>query len=144
MVALNQTSPPDRTRPLARESGDRLSPLADRDLEVRVTGLADPITLPAAAVRVLVDTLNQLAGGGTVSVVTTPADYSVAEAAVALDLPQSYLTREIDEGNVAVHGSDNGHRIRAADVAAFRRVMYGRRLAALAELTALDEELGLL
>jgi hypothetical protein len=135
--------PSSRTRSLAQESGDRLSMFADRDLELPIPGSADRVTLPAAAVRVLVDALARPARGNAVAVVARAAHYTVDDVASALDLPRAVVIEEMDAGHLPFQGTGEDRRVDAADVAAFRRVMYDRRLAALAELSALDQELGL-
>ena len=144
MTVIDQLAPAvPANRPLPWASVASLVPFVGHDLDIRIAGQAGTITLPAEAVRLLVDSLAELAVGRPVAAVVRPAAMTVAEAADYLDVSPGWLVEKLDAGELPAVGDGPDRRIRPVDVLRYRQVMYERRLRTLAELSALDQELGL-
>ncbi|GJQ28394.1 MAG: hypothetical protein HBSAPP03_02780 [Phycisphaerae bacterium] len=137
-------SPTKRVARLAREASRRLSPYAEGDLRIRVSGeQRDDIELPATAVRLLADLLNYLADGSAVSIMPTRAELTTHQAAHLLGVSRPYLIRVLETGTLPFRLVGTHRRIRLADLIAYRDTMDARRQAALDKLTRQAQELGM-
>lgn len=145
MTAIADVPPmqmPDRTAATARAAAAVLGPLVGGDLDVLVGGRA--VTLPAAAVRVLADALAHLADGHATVAEPGSATLSVDQAADELDVPPAWLVEQLDAVALPSVGDGADRRIPADAVRRFRRELYKRRCRTLDELTAWDQDLGLI
>jgi excisionase family DNA binding protein len=100
------------------------------------------VVLPDDASRAVRSLLRDLATGVPVHVVPADAELTTQQAADLLGLSRTYVVRLVDEGSLPGHRAGSHRRLRASDVLAYRK-QRASKLAALAELTAADEELGL-
>ena len=114
----------------------------DETAEVRLTIGGTEITLPAEAGRAVTRLLNDLASGASVHLITGDAELTTQEAADILGLSRTFIVRLIDQGDLKGHRVGTHRRLKATDVLEYK-ARRDARLAGLAELTAIDEELGL-
>jgi excisionase family DNA binding protein len=114
----------------------------DEAAEVRVTAGGTEITLPAEAGRAVKRLLHHLASGASVHLTTGDAEMTTQEAADILRLSRTYVIRLIDQGKLKGHLVGTHRRLKATDVLEYK-ARQDARLAGLAELTAIDEEVGL-
>ena len=138
--------PTDEEAALAAETGRRLAALANGREAVSArfgTADAEPVELPAAAVRLLVDILEQMACGNAVALMPVQAELTTQQAADLLNVSRTHLVALLDEREIPHRKVGTHRRVRAADVLAYRRAVEIRRRQALDALTALDQELGL-
>jgi excisionase family DNA binding protein len=146
MVAFaeNRTVVPnDQDVPLAEESSRRLAPFASKPLKVTVPGTKHSVTLPAGAVRLLVDLLAHMARGNSVTIVPHHAEFTTQQAADFLNVSRPFLVKQLEEGALPYRKVGTHRRVAFRDLLAFKKSMYEKRAKALQELTALDQELGL-
>ncbi len=114
----------------------------DETAEVHLTIGGTEITLPAEAGRAVTRLLKDLASGASVHLITGDAELTTQEAADILGLSRTFVVRLIDHGDLKGHLVGTHRRLKATDVLKYK-ARRDARLAGLAELTAIDEELGL-
>ena len=127
---------------LAGESGRRLARYAQRDLKIQIGGKAgEAITLPAAAVRMLVRVLSEMAVGNAVALVPVQAELTTQQAADALGVSRPFLVKLLDGGEIPSRKVGTHRRVLLSDLMAYRQKNDGQRLKALEELAAQAQEL---
>jgi excisionase family DNA binding protein len=99
--------------------------------------------LPATAVKLLVKILAEIAKGNAVAVVGLKPELTAKEAAELLGISHPRLIKLLESGKLPFHEVGTHHRIRLADVLAYRRKSLGERKAILREVVALNQEMGL-
>jgi excisionase family DNA binding protein len=102
----------------------------------------ETIELPASAVRLLLDILEQMARGNAVTLMPVHAELTTKQAADLLGVSRTHLVQLLDEGKIAHRKVGTQRRIRAEDALKYRRKTERKRHEALDELTAYDQELG--
>jgi excisionase family DNA binding protein len=145
------TSLPSQTEAvLAKETrralASRLRKLRkDRPVQVRIVG--DPsretMTLPAPAVRLLLRGLEELALGNAVTLIPVRAELTTQEAADMLDISRPSLIQLLDERKIEYRRVGTHRRVRFDSLMKHKREADADRRAALAELAAYDQELGI-
>ena len=135
--------PDERDVPLARESSRRLARFGSEPLTVRIAGSNEPVTLPARAVRLLVDLLSQMARGNAVTIVPYDAELTTQQAADLLGVSRPFLVKQLETGRLPFRKVGTHRRIGFADLAAYKQSMYKKRRKTLQGLAALDQELEL-
>jgi excisionase family DNA binding protein len=130
-------------RRIAEQSSRELAPLASKPLRVRVEDTKKIITLPASAVRLLVDLLAQMARGNAVTLVPYHAELTTQQAADFLGVSRPFLVGLLERGEMPFRKVGAHRRIRSEDVLKYQQAISRNRRAALRALAALDQELGL-
>lgn len=147
MTALmNPTAPTEDEQRQAQETSRALAPLLDGDVAMQITvkdGPSESLPLPASAARLLYEILRELADGHPVTVLPVHAELTTQQAADYLNVSRPYLIKLIDAGQIPCHKVGSHRRIHLQDIADYKRDFLAKRHAALDELTALSQELGL-
>lgn len=130
----------------ARQSHGSLSTLLQR--KPRALILKDPksaveIQVPQAVVRMVVETLKQMAQGHAVTLIPIHSEVTTQQAADLLNVSRPFLVKLLEEGRIPHKKVGRHRRIRFEDLMAFKRKDDIEREAALDELVALSQELGL-
>lgn len=129
---------------LARESSRALGPLAQHSLRVRIEGRAEPIEIPAPAVRMLVDLLVEMAAGNAVTLIPVHAELTTQQAAEILGVSRPFVVSQLEAGQLKFHKVGTHRRIHFLDIMAYKQRMTSERKKALDELAdqaqALDSE----
>lgn len=132
---------------VAMESSRTLAPHVggDATLRLRVTdgGHVDELVLPPSVARLLLRILTEMGRGNAVSVVPVQAELTTNQAAELLNVSRPHLTKLLDVGAIPFRMVGTHHRVRLQDVLAYKTDTDTKRRAALDELTALSQELGL-
>jgi excisionase family DNA binding protein len=126
---------------LARESSRALGPLAQHSLRVQIQGRAEPIEIPAPAVRMLVDLLVEMAAGNAVTLIPVHAELTTQQAAEILGVSRPFVVSQLEAGNLKFHKVGTHRRIHFLDVMAYKQRMTSERKKALDELTELAQAL---
>lgn len=101
----------------------------------------DEIALPPQAVEVLAEVLGHLAEGRDVSVEAYPNEMTTQQAADYLRVSRPFLIDLLEKGELPFRKVGTHRRVLFEDVAAYKRRVDEKRLAALAELAAQAQDL---
>jgi excisionase family DNA binding protein len=147
-TAALTTNPPSRAEvELARASGQRLAPLArsGRPLTMRVrdAGREETIELPAGAVKLLVEILEDMASGRSVTIVPQNAELTTQQAADFLNVSRPFLIQLLEERKIPFRMVGTHRRVRLEDVLRYKEGIDADRRKVLDELAAEAQELGM-
>jgi excisionase family DNA binding protein len=114
-------------------------------MRLRIIGgpSGETVKLPAAAVQLLVRILEEMAHGNTVRLIPVRAELTTQEAADMLNISRPSLIQLLDEGKIDYRRVGTHRRVRLDAVMKYKRKADAARRAALAELAAYDQELGI-
>jgi excisionase family DNA binding protein len=132
---------------LARETRKilvpRLSSTSPLNLRV-VDSLNEPsIKIPAQAAHLLVRILDEMGRGNAVKLIPVHAELTTQEAADLLNVSRPTLIRLLDDGKIEFHKVGTHRRVPIKSVLGYKRQIDAERKAALEELAAYDQELGI-
>jgi excisionase family DNA binding protein len=132
---------------LARETSRVLSARLRDDnlLRLRIVGGSsrEIVKLPAAAVRLLVRILEEMARGNTVALTPVRAELTTQQAAEILNISRPSLIQLLDEGQIGYRRVGTHRRVRFDALIKYKRQADAARREALTELAAYDQELGI-
>ena len=134
-------SPTDQETRLARESSRRLVPFIRHDLRVHIPETNEEITLPAPAVRLLVDLLSEMAEGNAVTLIPVHAELTTQQAADLLGVSRPFLVKQLEENRLPFRKVGTHRRILFQDLMAYKSEIDQRRLETLDQLVAQAQEL---
>jgi excisionase family DNA binding protein len=149
MSSLNHPAyiPSENDTKISIESSRILSTYLSPDVHqikvVEASGQEHKATIPSAAYRLLVDVLNQMAQGNSVSLVPIHAELTTQEAADLLNVSRPFLIKQIDQGAIPHHKVGNHRRIKFNDLMLYKERIDQEASDALDEIVAISEELGL-
>lgn len=132
---------------VAKETKDILAPRlsAISTFNVKTLNLASETTLkiPVSAARLLVQILDEMSRGNAVKIVPVHAELTTQEAADLLNVSRPTLIQLLEEGKIPYRKVGTHRRVRMEQLMAYKRQLEADRRAALAELVAYDQEIGL-
>ena len=132
---------------LARETRKLLAPFvnseASLDLRALSSAKTPTIRIPASAARLLVQILDEMSRGNAVKIIPVHAELTTQEAADVLNISRPTLIQMLDSGTLEYRKVGTHRRIRVDILMAHKRKLDADRMAALAELSAYDQEIGL-
>ena len=131
----------DQETRLARESSPRLVPFIRHDLRVHIPETNEEITLPAPAVRLLVDLLSEMAEGNAVTLIPVHAELTTQQAADLLGVSRPFLVKQLEENRLPFRKVGTHRRILFQDLMAYKSEIDQRRLETLDQLVAQAQEL---
>ncbi|MES2663735.1 MAG: helix-turn-helix domain-containing protein [Pseudomonadota bacterium] len=149
MNSIENSLPTAEEAALARLSSQELSLLLNNQANtqllqlVQQEGHTHTVSIPASAMRFLVEILNQLGKGNTVKLVPIHAELTTQDAADLLNVSRPTLIKLLDDGKISYHRSGNRRKLKFTDVHQFKQEIDGLRHKALEDLSALDQELDL-
>jgi len=101
------------------------------------------VAVPAAAFKLFIEVLDELAKGNAVTVAPVHAELTTQQAAELLNVSRPYLIRLLETQQIPHRKVGSHRRIRLTDVLEYQRLDEARRRDAQRELTRQAEELGL-
>jgi excisionase family DNA binding protein len=139
------TLPSEDEARVARESSRQLASIIGRGnaAQLRVVDGEDEITVPFAALRMLMSVLAQMAEGRAVTVVPYDAELTTQQAADFLSVSRPHLVTLLKRGEIPYRKVGTHRRVRFEDLVAYRKKTYVQRSAALDELAEEAQELDL-
>jgi excisionase family DNA binding protein len=144
---LAPTLPSEAEAALAKETSRVLASHLRAAEPLRLRILDDPakrtVKIPASAVRMLIHILEETARGNAVTLIPVHAEITTQEAADMLNISRPSLIQLLDDGKIEFRRVGTHRRIRFEGLVAYKRRADADRRAALAELAAYDQELGL-
>ena len=139
--------PSDAEAVLAKETSRVLAARARTAEPLRLRILDDPakgtVQIPASAVRMLIRILEEMARGNAVTLIPVHAELTTQEAADMLNISRPSLIQLLDEGKIEYRKVGTHRRIRFEALMSYKRAADAERRAALAELAAYDQEIGI-
>lgn len=130
----------ETSRVLASHVRDR------RPMELRIPGDRSrerTVRLPITAVRLLVRVLEEMARGNAVTVIPVHAELTTQEAADMLNISRPTLIQLLDKGEIAFRRVGTHRRVLFDSLLKYKRRADAARRAALEELAAYDQALGI-
>jgi excisionase family DNA binding protein len=145
--ALASTLPSEAEAIIAGEASRVLASRTQTAEPLRLRMVDDParktVKIPASAVRMLIQILEEMARGNAVALIPVHAELTTQEAADMLNISRPSLIQLLDEGKIEFRRVGTHRRVRFEAVMAYKRLADANRRAALAELAAYDQEIGL-
>ncbi|ONM50777.1 hypothetical protein B0T44_08960 [Nocardia donostiensis] len=121
--------------------------LSDRDSASGVTvrsGADQQLVLPPELATLVLELVDLIGRGCTVTVGSIPNEVTTTVAARMLNMSRPSLMKLVREGRIPAHKVGSHTRLYSKDVLAFRRSQLERQSKAFDELRALEEEWGIL
>jgi excisionase family DNA binding protein len=134
---------------LARESSHRLAAhnLGQRSsVRIRLVDEgeeAEPVAVPASALRLFLHLLAEMSQGNAVTLIPSHAELTTQQAAELLNVSRPYVVKLLEEGKIPFRTVGKYRRIRFDDVMAHKRKDDEARARVLDQLTAEAQELGM-
>jgi excisionase family DNA binding protein len=147
-AAMAPTLPSEADAVLAKETSRVLaSHIRNGDpMELRILDDPSPdgmVKLPLSAARMLVRILEEMARGNAVTLIPVHAELTTQEAAEMLNISRPSLIQLLDEGKIDYRRVGTHRRVRFEGLMKYKRAAEAARRAALEELAAYDQELGI-
>lgn len=148
---IQSISLPEQEAGLARQSSDTLAHFVTKEetppltlrLENQQTGEQIEATVPAVAVRVLAQILAKMAEGHPVTLVPLQAELSTQQAAELLGVSRPYFIKLLEAGKMPYRKVGEQRRVRYADLLRYIQEYRQAATAALDEMAAEAQRLGL-
>jgi len=114
-------------------------------MKLRIVGdlSRETVALPASAVRLLVRLLEEMSRGNAVKLIPVHAELTTQEAAGLLQISRPSLIQLLEEGKIKYRRVGTHRRVQFESLVRYKRRADGARRAALAELAAYDQEIGI-
>jgi excisionase family DNA binding protein len=132
---------------LARLSSQELSAVLEANGNVQEfsvvgkDGENHQVKIPGSAVKLMIEVLTQLGQGNSVNITPIHAELTTQEAADLLNMSRPTLIKLLDSNALPHSRKGNRRKVAFVDVMNYKNAQDAKRLAALDELTALDQEL---
>lgn len=140
-------TPTDDDLAIARESSRQLAAYLEHPdevrLEVKLGTRREELVLPPSALRMLVRILTEMGQGNAVTLTPLRAELTSQQAADLLNVSRPHLVKLLDEGEIPSRKVGSHRRVLLEDLLRYKRAFLAKRHAALDELQALSQELGL-
>lgn len=137
--------PTEKDAEIARVSGRRLAVLASRNepltVYVRDNGQDTVLELPAGAVKLLFEILEDMAAGKAVAIVPHSTELTTQQAADYLNVSRPFLIKLLEEKRLPFRTVGTHRRILFEDVMAYKKNIDDARRRSLDELASLSQEL---
>lgn len=142
------TLPSEDEATLAKETSRVLASRLRKNRPMRLRILDDTsgevtLKLSASSVRLLLRILEETARGNAVTLVPVHAELTTQEAADMLNISRPSLIQLLDEGKIEFRRVGTHRRVRFEALMKYKREADAQRRAALDELAAYDQEIGL-
>ncbi|BCL95769.1 hypothetical protein MAFF211491_02210 [Ralstonia solanacearum] len=139
--SISKVLPSEEDVTLAREAGRTLAAVlatgaAVRQVDIRdSSGRVRSVQMPAAALQLLQDVLDQIEKGCAVSVVPVHAELTTQEAAQMLGVSRPFFVQMLEKGDIPFHKIGTHRRVRYRDVVDYKKRLDTQRHEALEALT---------
>jgi len=146
--AMVATLPSEAEAVVAKETSRLLASRLEKGgpMQLRILDDESPggtVKLPAAAVGLLVRILEEMARGNAVTLIPVRAELTTQEAADMLSVSRPSLIQLLEEGKIEYRRVGTHRRVRFEALIKYQRRADADRRAALEELAAYDQELGI-
>jgi excisionase family DNA binding protein len=145
---LETVTPTEEESRQAQESIRRLAPLLRRRSGLRLQVVEDDrpgetLAVPSSALRMLADILVEMAQGNSVTLIPVHTEMTTQQAADFLHVSRPFLIGLLENGEIPFRKVGTHRRVQFRDLLAYKRRGDEARHAALDELAAQAQELGM-
>jgi excisionase family DNA binding protein len=145
---LEPVAPTAEEALMARETSRLFATLVDRDHELLLRlpnkkRQETEVTIPAAAVRLFMQILEEMARGNAITIIPVNAELTTQQAADVLNVSRPFLVKLIEERKIPCRKVGKHRRILFHDLMRYKRQMESERDEALSELANQAQELGM-
>jgi excisionase family DNA binding protein len=145
---IEPITPTEDESRLARESVRRLAPhlSAPRGLRLQILEEGhseETLAIPASALRLLANILTEMGQGNAVTLIPIHAEMTTQQAADFLHVSRPFLVGLLEKGEIPYRKVGTHRRVLFRDLLAYKRRVDADRQAALDELAAQAQELGM-
>jgi excisionase family DNA binding protein len=147
--SIDPVAPTSADTEFARESARLLIPslaTANGTVRLRVEEPNAPnevVVVPTVAFELLLKILKEMADGNTVRVISGHPDLTTGDIAELLNCSRPHVIKLLDDGLIPSHRVGTHRRAHLQDVMDYREEHYRARKAIVDEMSAIDQELGL-
>lgn len=146
LQASDPVLPSEAEALMAGETSRKLVAHIERDADMRLRLLEDgtegeTIALPASAVRLLLDILEQMARGHAVTLMPVHAELTTQQSAELLSVSRPFLIGLLDKGVIPHRKVGTHRRVRFEDLMSYKRCIDDERRKSLDALTEQAQEL---
>jgi len=147
MEALRVLPPSELDADLARTAASKILPFirrqAPQTVHLTFADGKESIVLPSGSLEMFNSILESMATGHGVMIFPQHAELTTMEAADILNVSRPYLIKLLEAGDIPHHKVGRHRRILMDDLMAYKEKSNRQSRAAMDELVALSEELGL-
>ncbi|MBG3012081.1 excisionase family DNA-binding protein [Proteus faecis] len=104
-------------------------------------GKTHEVMIPSNALNMMIEVLTQLGQGNSVSITPIHAELTTQEGADMLNMSRPTFIKLLDSKEIPFNRTGNRRKVAYADLMEYKNRLEENRLAALAELSALDQEM---
>lgn len=115
----------------------------DEPLRMTVDDGAEPVTVPRAAIDLLVRVLATMAAGQGVTLMPAHAELTSQQAADVLNVSRPFLIKLLEQGQIEFRTVGTHRRIQAESLMRYKTRNDAQRRDAASELAAMTQEMGL-
>lgn len=139
-------SPTEDEARRAQEAARQLSRYVNDNLRIQVSARGrrhETVTLPAAAVRLLVGVLSEMAAGNAVTLTPIHAELTTQDAADVLNVSRPFLIELLEKGEIPFRKVGTHRRVLFTDLMKYRQKNRTKQDKAMKELAAQAQEMGM-
>ena len=114
---------------------------AQRISVIDKSGKTHEVMIPSSALNMMIEVLTQLGQGNSVSITPIHAELTTQEGADMLNMSRPTFIKLLDSKEIPFRRTGNRRKVAYADLMEYKNRLEENRLAALAELSALDQEM---
>ncbi|MFY2508858.1 helix-turn-helix domain-containing protein [Vibrio pectenicida] len=139
--------PSDEEIALARLGSQELSAVMEMNGEAQTINVVDKsgrtheVTLPSSVLSMMIEMMTQLGQGNSVRITPIHAELTTQEGADMLNMSRPTFIKLLDSEEIPYSRTGNRRKVAYADLMAYKNQLEDNRLAALAELSELDQEM---
>ena len=140
--------PTEQESQIAEASSRQLAPLVARKRALRIRVIdrdnnQPELVLPAAAVRLLMDLLSEMARGNAITIVPVHAELTTQQAADVLNVSRPFFIKLLEQGKIQFRKVGRHRRILFEHLAQYKKTIETKQKEALDELIKQAQELDL-
>lgn len=134
-------TPSDADSEMAREASRRLASHASSGLCIHVEASDEAIQIPAAAAKLLLTMLSEMAVGNSINLMPIRAELTTQQAADLLSVSRPFLVKQLDEDRIPYRRVGRHRRVLLRDLIRYKDMIDAKRHEALDVLAAQTQEL---
>jgi excisionase family DNA binding protein len=134
---------------LAKLGSQELSAVIESSGEAQLINVVDKegntheVTVPASALKMMIEVLTQLGEGNSVSITPVHAELTTQEGADMLNMSRPTFIKLLNAGDIPYTRTGNRRKVPFVSVMEYKQSLENQRLDALAQLSELDQDMNM-